>query len=133
MLLQTLPSYAYDTEKTLEHARAYSREFARVGISKDRFCLKVPCTGAGLAACAILKNEGIRTLATAVFSVHQAIAASQAGCLYISPYYNGKSIFGICAQKRNLLIETQNSPHTATRNFGPSPMIRLYCTRCRRG
>ncbi|KAJ5182660.1 aldolase [Penicillium capsulatum] len=88
VLLQTLPSYAYDTEKTVEHARAYSREFDRVGISKDRFCLKVPCTGPGLVACAILKNEGIRTLGTAVFSVHQAIAASQAGCLYISPYYN---------------------------------------------
>ncbi|PLB48655.1 aldolase [Aspergillus steynii IBT 23096] len=88
VLLQTLPSYSYDTEKTLEHGRAYIREFERAGISKDRFCLKIPCTGPGLAACAILENEGIRTLGTAVFSVHQAIAASQAGCLYISPYYN---------------------------------------------
>lgn len=89
VLLQTLPSYAYNTEKTVEHARAYAREFESVGISKDRLCIKIPATGPALSACPILLKEGIRTLGTAVFSVHQAIAASQAGCLYISPYYNG--------------------------------------------
>lgn len=90
-LLQTLPSDAYDTEKTLKQARAYAREFEKLGVSKDRFCIKIPSTGPALSACPILKEEGIRTLGTALFSVHQAIAASQAGCLYISPYYNGKS------------------------------------------
>ncbi|KAJ5525165.1 hypothetical protein N7494_011815 [Penicillium frequentans] len=88
VLLQTLPSDAYDTEKTLEQARAYAREFESVGVSKDRFCIKIPSTGPALNACPILLQEGIRTLGTALFSVHQAIAASQAGCLYISPYYN---------------------------------------------
>ncbi|KAL3440131.1 hypothetical protein BJX65DRAFT_315076, partial [Aspergillus insuetus] len=88
VLLQTLPSFAYDCEKTVEHARAYAREFDQAGISKDRFCIKVPATGPGLRACQILSGEGIATLGTAVFSVHQAIAASQAGCLFISPYYN---------------------------------------------
>ncbi|KAJ5232148.1 hypothetical protein N7468_005104 [Penicillium chermesinum] len=88
VLLQTLPSYAYNTEKTIEHARAYAREFESVGISKDRLCIKIPATGPALSACPILLKEGIRTLGTAVFSVHQAVAASQAGCLYISPYYN---------------------------------------------
>ncbi|KAJ5099795.1 hypothetical protein N7532_006796 [Penicillium argentinense] len=88
VLVQTLPTSAYDTEKTLESARAYAREFEKVGISKDQFCIKIPSTGPALNACPILLTEGIRTLATAVFSVHQAIAASQAGCLYISPYYN---------------------------------------------
>lgn len=91
VLLQTLPSNAYDTQKTLEHARAYAREFESVGVSKDRFCIKIPSTGPALSACPILLQEGIRTLGTALFSVHQAIAASQAGCLYISPYYNGKT------------------------------------------
>ncbi|KAJ5195030.1 uncharacterized protein N7498_008468 [Penicillium cinerascens] len=76
VLLQTLPSNAYDTRKTLENARAYAKEVESVGVSKDRFCINIPCT------------EGIRTLGTILFSVHQVIAASQAGCLYISPYYN---------------------------------------------
>ncbi|KAJ5087426.1 hypothetical protein N7456_011042 [Penicillium angulare] len=88
VLLQTLPSYAYNTEMTVEHARTYAREFESVGISKDRLCIKIPATGPALSACPILLKDGIRTLGTAVFSVHQAIAASQASCLYISPYYN---------------------------------------------
>ena len=36
----------------------------------------------------ILLKDGIRTLGTSLFGLPQAIAASQAGCLYISPYYN---------------------------------------------
>ncbi|OJJ58590.1 hypothetical protein ASPSYDRAFT_957415 [Aspergillus sydowii CBS 593.65] len=73
-LLQTLPSYAYNTEKTVEHGPC---------------CIKIPATGAGLSAWQTLLRDGIRTLGTAVFSVHEGIAASQAGCLYISDYYNG--------------------------------------------
>lgn len=90
VLLQVLPSNAYDGQKVLEHARLYAREFEKVGISKDRFCIKIPSTGPALSVCPILKEEGIATLGTALFSLPQAIAASQAGCLYISPYYNGK-------------------------------------------
>ena len=55
----------------------------------DRFCIKIPTTSAGMQASAVLNKEGIRTLGTALFSLPQAIAASQAGCLSISPYYNG--------------------------------------------
>uniref|UniRef100_A0A0D2Y1K9 Transaldolase n=1 Tax=Fusarium oxysporum (strain Fo5176) TaxID=660025 RepID=A0A0D2Y1K9_FUSOF len=42
----------------------------------------------GLNAAKVLQDEGISTLGTGVFSVAQAVACSQAGCLYISPYYN---------------------------------------------
>ncbi|KAL1975411.1 hypothetical protein VTN31DRAFT_3803 [Thermomyces dupontii] len=88
VLLQVLPSNAYDGQKVLEHARLYAREFEKVGIPKDRFCIKIPSTGPALSVCPILKEEGIATLGTSLFSLPQAIAASQAGCLYISPYYN---------------------------------------------
>lgn len=89
VLLQTLPSKAYDTQATVDHARLYDREFARVGIGRDRYCIKIPATGPALNAAKILSQEGISTLGTAVFGLPQAIACSQAGCLYISPYYNG--------------------------------------------
>jgi transaldolase len=89
VLLQTLPSNAYSTEKTVEHARQYDEEFARVGISREQYCIKIPSTGPGLNAAKTLSAEGIATLGTAVFGLPQAIACSQAGCLYISPYYNG--------------------------------------------
>ncbi|TGJ79417.1 hypothetical protein E0Z10_g9347 [Xylaria hypoxylon] len=88
VLLQTLPSKAYDTQATVDHARLYDKEFAQAGIGRDRYCIKIPATGPALNAVKILSQEGIPTLGTAVFGLPQAIACSQAGCLYISPYYN---------------------------------------------
>lgn len=90
VLLQTLPSKAYDTEATLAHARLYDAEFARAGIGRDRYCIKIPSTGPALNAAKVLSAEGIPTLGTALFSLAQAIACSQAGMLYISPYFNGE-------------------------------------------
>lgn len=92
VLLQTSPFHAYDTDKVVAHARSYAAEFEKVGISKDRFCIKIPSTGPALNAGPILLKDGIRTLGTSLFGLPQAIAASQAGCLYISPYYNGASL-----------------------------------------
>ncbi|KAG5758374.1 hypothetical protein H9Q72_013494 [Fusarium xylarioides] len=88
VLLQTSASYAYDTRKVIAQARSYAREFKKLSISKDRICIKIPCTGPALNASPILLKEGIYTLGTSLFSVAQAIAASQADVLSISPYYN---------------------------------------------
>jgi transaldolase len=88
VLLQVYPNEAYDTKAVLDSARAYAKEFERAGISQDRYCIKIPSTGPALNACPQLKKEGIATLGTALFGLPQAIAASQAGCLYISPYFN---------------------------------------------
>lgn len=41
-----------------------------------------------LAAKILESQHNIRTLGTGLFSVPQALAAAQAGCLYISPYFN---------------------------------------------
>jgi transaldolase len=73
-------------------ARLYTYEFQMIGILKDRICIKIPSTGPALCASPILLDEGIRTLGTTIFSVVQAIAASQAGTLSISPYYNREYI-----------------------------------------
>ncbi|EXM19281.1 hypothetical protein RAB80_009527 [Fusarium oxysporum f. sp. vasinfectum] len=88
VLLQTSAFHAYDTEKVIAQARSYAREFEKLGISKDRICIKIPCTGPALNASPVLFREGIRTLGTSLFSVAQAIAACQAETLSISPYYN---------------------------------------------
>lgn len=99
VLLQTLPSKAYDEQATLDHARLYDQEFRRVGISRKRYCVKIPATGPALNAAKTLEQEkdadglGIPTLGTAIFGLSQAIACSQAGMLYISPYFNGE--FGL--------------------------------------
>ena len=88
--MQVLPSEAYNAQGVIDHGRLYAREFAKVGISRDRYCLKIPSTGPALNGAKVLEREGIRTLGTALFNVAQSIACSQAGCLSISPYYSGR-------------------------------------------
>lgn len=48
--------------------------------------MKVPGTYEGLRGCRQLKTEGIKTLATTVFTMEQAILAGEAGCVSISPF-----------------------------------------------
>ncbi|KAG7134966.1 Transaldolase like protein [Verticillium longisporum] len=74
VLLQTLPSNAFRFQETLDHARLYDKEFARAGIGRDRYCIKIPSTGPALNAAKVLSSEGIPTLGTALFSLPQAIA-----------------------------------------------------------
>ena len=56
-------------------------------------CIKIPATPESVVACKYLEQIGIRTLSTCLFSVPQALAAHQAGCLYIAPYFNGMISF----------------------------------------
>ncbi|KAG0706889.1 hypothetical protein DFH29DRAFT_797607 [Suillus ampliporus] len=88
VLAQTSPRTAYNKDATVSHARALISAFDKHGISKDRVCIKIPATPESILACKELEESGIRTLATCLFSVPQAMAASQAGCLSISPYLN---------------------------------------------
>lgn len=57
-LLQTSPRGAYDSQAIINHARNYAKEFELAGLSRDRFCIKVPATGAGVTAAVVLEKEG---------------------------------------------------------------------------
>ena len=85
---QLSPRYAHSITQSVSHAHRLIALFNAHQIPTSRVCLKIPSTGAGLVACSILQKEGINTLATTLFSVDQAVAAVQAGCLYIAPYFN---------------------------------------------
>ncbi|PCH36836.1 aldolase [Wolfiporia cocos MD-104 SS10] len=85
---QTAPSTAYNTEATIAHAKKLVALFEVNGIPASRVCIKIPATPESIVACQYLEKIGIRTLATCLFSVPQAVAASQAGCLYVAPYFN---------------------------------------------
>ncbi|VDC07498.1 unnamed protein product [Peniophora sp. CBMAI 1063] len=85
---QTAPETAFNTEATIAHAKKLVALFEEHGIPKERVCIKIPATGPSILACAYLEKIGIRTLATCLFSVSQALAAHQAGCLYVAPYFN---------------------------------------------
>jgi len=50
--------------------------------------IKIPTTEAGLAAMQILKRQGVRITATAIYSIIQGFMAINAGADFIAPYYN---------------------------------------------
>ena len=52
----------------------------------DATTIKVPCTPAGLKACKILNQSGIKVNVTLIFSAAQSILAAKAGATYISPF-----------------------------------------------
>lgn len=89
VLVQTSLRYADDKDAIIKQCHSYAQAFKELGVSRDRFAFKLPFTGAAASAALVLNAEGIRTLATTVFSLEQAIAASQSNCLFISPYFNG--------------------------------------------
>jgi transaldolase len=59
-------------------------------MNRERTCIKMATNSAAMEATQILKKEGISTLGTCLFSLHQAIGAQQAGMYAISMYFNGK-------------------------------------------
>ncbi|KAL7419655.1 hypothetical protein Q5752_005569 [Cryptotrichosporon argae] len=95
---QLSPRFVDSYDLSLAHARRLIALFDAHGIPSSRVCLKIPSNGPGLAVAATLEAEraagqtGARTLATILFSVDQALAARQAGCLYIAPYFNQLSV-----------------------------------------
>lgn len=79
----------------------------------DRVCIKLPTTSAGVEAAAELKKAGIMSLGTCLFSVPQAVAASQAGMVAISMYFNGEWSSGAHSSLQNpSLAVMQNSGPT---------------------
>ncbi|CAM1509878.1 Fc.00g002130.m01.CDS01 [Cosmosporella sp. VM-42] len=88
LMVQVSLRHANDRDAIIKQARGLADLFAEAKIPRRRFAIKLPFTGSAASAAVVLNKEGIRTLATTVFSLEQAIAASQSNCLFISPYYN---------------------------------------------
>ncbi|KZO90875.1 aldolase [Calocera viscosa TUFC12733] len=88
VLLQTSPAKAYDYDALLAQVRRFAQFFEAERVPRNKFAIKIPCTGPGMAAAATAVKDGITMLGTTLFSLEAAIAASQAGCTVISPYYN---------------------------------------------
>lgn len=92
--IQTNPLYCHSTADTISNARRIIALVAEISPTtpSDRLSIKIPATHAGLRACAVLEKDGVRTLATTLFTVCQAVAAGAAGCTYIAPYVNALKV-----------------------------------------
>jgi len=88
LLVMANPILSNSAQKTVENALRLNKLCRQFGPEFDisRLCIKVPATWEGLQACRKLKGLGIRTLATTLFTMEQAILAGEAGCSYISPF-----------------------------------------------
>lgn len=58
---------------------------------RDDIYVKIPCTADGYKAIYTLHQEGFKILATAIYTVGQALMAAACGADYIAPYVNRMS------------------------------------------
>lgn len=81
----------------------------------DATTIKVPCTPAGLKACKILNQSGIKVNVTLIFSAAQAILSAKAGATYISPFVgrvDDNSFGGLCLVKDIANVYTRQNVYT---------------------
>ncbi|KAI0815549.1 hypothetical protein GGR55DRAFT_675166 [Xylaria sp. FL0064] len=88
ILVMANPVFACSIEKVYENAKRIHAITRKLQPSFDlaRLCIKVPATWEGLQACRQLRDINIKTLATTMFTLEQAILAAEAGCIYVSPF-----------------------------------------------
>ena len=79
-LCKGLPVSAETTATTVDGMVADGRRLAALA---PNIVIKLPICEAGLAACRILADEGIRVNMTLIFSATQALLAANAGARYI--------------------------------------------------
>jgi TalC/MipB family fructose-6-phosphate aldolase len=64
------------------------RETKKLMALSPNIIVKIPATPEGFIAIRQLRAEGIKTLATAIYSVNQALMAANCGAAYVAPYVN---------------------------------------------
>lgn len=82
--------HIHDCSAIIKQSHSFAEAFEEAGVAKDRFAIEMPFTGAAASAALVLNAQGIRTMATAVFSLEQALAASQSNCLFVGVFFNGE-------------------------------------------
>ncbi|MBB4006805.1 transaldolase [Allorhizobium taibaishanense] len=77
---------SFDTQASLDKARAIIAQYKERGIEKDRILIKLASTWEGIRAAEVLQKEGIDCNLTLLFSKAQAIACAEAKVFLISPF-----------------------------------------------
>lgn len=114
-LLDIQPGYvaAQVTADDLAGMLKQAEKIARLS-SNNRMIIKIPASQDGFKAMALLKNQGIATLATTVFETKQLILSSLVGAYYIAPYVSrintatGNAL-GVLEEMQTIIRAQQNS------------------------
>ena len=91
------------------------------------FCIKIPCTQAGIAAARTLEKKGVRTNLTLVFSASQALIAAKNNSLFVSPFIGWKENSGEDCKKYIQDIVT------IYKNYGFYGKTQIICAAVRTG
>ncbi|KAF9893452.1 hypothetical protein FE257_010764 [Aspergillus nanangensis] len=109
------PEYAFSTPQIVQTGLRFHRLFRLInpGFDCARIVMKVPATWEGLQACRQLTHEGIKTLATTVFTFPQVVLAGEVGCTSISPFVHSLRLFAMGATEDpdaifDLVLRAQN-------------------------
>ncbi len=84
-ILNTVPGPVSLEVTSLDHKGMVDEamQLAKLG---DNVVIKVPITAEGLKAMKMLKEHGIKTNATLIFTSNQGLLAAKAGASYVSPF-----------------------------------------------
>jgi transaldolase len=77
---------SFDTQATIDKARAIIAAYRELGIERDRILIKIASTWEGIQAAKVLQREGIDCNLTLLFNLAQAMACAEAGVFLISPF-----------------------------------------------
>ena len=77
---------SFDTEATIEKARAIIAAYKERGVGRERILIKIASTWEGIQAAKVLQAEGIDCNLTLLFSLPQAVACADAKAFLISPF-----------------------------------------------
>jgi transaldolase len=73
-----------------DNYQAMVEEGLKLASLSPNFVIKLPATEAGFKAVAVLKEQGVRTNLTLVFSAVQALQAMRMGAYFVSPFIGWK-------------------------------------------
>ncbi|HWG19078.1 MAG TPA: transaldolase [Terracidiphilus sp.] len=77
---------SFDTQKTIDQARAIIKQYDAAGIGRDHVLIKIASTWKGIKAAEVLEKEGIHCNLTLLFGIHQAVACAEAKVTLVSPF-----------------------------------------------
>jgi transaldolase len=77
---------SFDTQSTLDKARALIASYEKLGTSRERILVKIASTWEGIKAAEQLQKEGINCNLTLLFSFAQAVACADARVRLVSPF-----------------------------------------------
>lgn len=123
LFVQALPT---DAEGMVEDAKAI------VKLLGDNTVVKVPSIPEGFKAIRILKEEGLTTCGTVVYTPMQAYLAAKSGASYVAPYVNridNMGYDGICVTKQiqDILVNHHMDCMVLAASFKNSQQVLELC------